>query len=301
MSTSNQPQLPTSIEDLLAGLRRINPEEGLRRAAAFEPQATDIFIVTYPKSGTTWLQQIVHGLRTQGSMDFDNISEVIPFFEMALDFGTDLQAPQPGHPRAFKTHLPWAMLPKGARYIYVLRNPKDVLISHYHFLAGWRFEPGTVSLEDFANEIFMFKGRLYERHFIPWWERRHQPDTLLLCYEDLQEDLPKAVQRIAPFIGCPLDEELLATVVEQSSFAFMQAHKHKFAVHSYARDLDQKYGLPTPDEIPPIVRTGRVGNHVEELPAVISQKLDMIWQEEVGSRFGFRSYQALREALANMY
>jgi hypothetical protein len=42
----------------------------------FEPRSSDVFIVTYPKCGTTWVTQIAHSLRTRGSMDFDEITEV---------------------------------------------------------------------------------------------------------------------------------------------------------------------------------------------------------------------------------
>eukprot|EP00968_Pinguiococcus_pyrenoidosus_P022004 scaffold2979_cov243-Pinguiococcus_pyrenoidosus.AAC.5 len=40
---------------------------------AFVPRAGDVFVVTYPKCGTTWMMQIVHGLRSGGSMDFGEV------------------------------------------------------------------------------------------------------------------------------------------------------------------------------------------------------------------------------------
>lgn len=51
------------------------------------PRAGDILIVTSPKCGTTWVQQIVHQLRSRGSMDFEEISVVVPWIEMAFDLG----------------------------------------------------------------------------------------------------------------------------------------------------------------------------------------------------------------------
>ena len=62
----------------------------------------DVLIATYPKAGTTLMQQIVHGLRTGGDMDFDEITEVVPWLEVAHDVGLDLDAPQRAEPQGFQ-------------------------------------------------------------------------------------------------------------------------------------------------------------------------------------------------------
>ena len=82
-------------------------------ALAFRPRPSDILIATFPKCGTTWLQQIVHGLRTRGSMDFDEITLVVPWLELARDLGIDPDGPQAAEPRAFKSHLSWHEIPQG--------------------------------------------------------------------------------------------------------------------------------------------------------------------------------------------
>ena len=64
------------------------------RAGAFSPKATDVFITTYPKCGTTWMTQICHMLRTNCDMDFGEITEVVPWDILALDCGQRLDAPQ---------------------------------------------------------------------------------------------------------------------------------------------------------------------------------------------------------------
>src|ERR671922_1915726 len=102
----------TTLAELRERRGTLASDESLRRGILFRPRATDILIATYPKCGTTWLQQIVHGLRTRGSMDFDEITAVVPWIELAFDVGIDLEAPQVAEPRAFKTHLSWDEVPK---------------------------------------------------------------------------------------------------------------------------------------------------------------------------------------------
>ena len=70
----------------------------------FKPRPSDVFIVTYPKCGTTWMSQICHMLRG-GGMDFGEITEVCPWDEKAKMCGQDLDADQEKSPRIFKSHL----------------------------------------------------------------------------------------------------------------------------------------------------------------------------------------------------
>ena len=80
--------------------------ESVRIGRAMCPRATDVFVVTYPKCGTTWMTQICHSLRTKGSMDFGEITEVCPWDILAFDCGQDLDADHVAEPRVFKVTRP---------------------------------------------------------------------------------------------------------------------------------------------------------------------------------------------------
>jgi len=289
---------PTTVEELHKCQKRFVTHESIQRALAFKPQRTDVLISPYSKCGTTWVQQIVHGLRTRGSMAFDEITAVVPWLELAHDMGVDLERPQVSMPRAFKSHFSWDLIPKGGRYIYVVRDPKDALVSAYYFMEGWFFESGSISLTDFARSQYINAGRShgYWAHVASWWPHRNDPDVLFLCYEDMKEDLDGTVQRIAAFIECLLDAELLDIVVHQSSVAFMRAHKHQFDDHLLRQTRDAVCCLP-PGGDSSKVRTGNVGDHNKELPQDISEALDAIWREEITPRLGFPSYAAFRAAV----
>lgn len=267
-------------------------------ALAFRPRPDDVLIATFPKCGTTWLQQMVHGLRTRGSMDFDEITLVVPWLELALDLGIDPQAPQAAEPRAFKSHLDWHEVPKGGRYLTMVRDPGDVLVSLYHFHEGWRFEPGTISLVDYARRFFLApeRGRRYWKHVASWWPQRRREDVLMLGYEAALADVPGTVERIARFIGCPLDHALRDLLVRQSSIGFMKAHGSQFDDHVVREARNAAAGLP-PGGTSSKVRGGRVGDHVDALPPDVRQELDWIWREEMEGRFGLASYRDMLAAL----
>ena len=285
---------PRSLDEMKTRMTPMVTPAGIGRGLAFKPRPTDVIISPFGKCGTTWLQQIVHSLRTRGDLDFDDISRVVPWLETSTDLGLDIDAPQRGEPRAFKSHLPWTAVPKGARYIVSLRDPRDALVSMYRFLEGWFFEPGSIAIEDFARNRFMKRndGQDYWTHLVSWWERRDDPTVLLLTYEGMKADLPGTVRTVARFIGIPLDPALEAIVLEQASLQSMTAHKDKYDDLLMRERSEAVVDLPAGSDSAK-VRTGVVGAFAKELPAPVVEELDAIWREVVTPRCGAASYAEL--------
>src|SRR5206468_6224675 len=103
-----------TLDELRQRKGTLASEESLRRGISFRPRPMDVLIATYPKCGTTGLQQIVHGLRTRGSMDFEEITAVVPWIELGFGLGSGLDVPPVRQARAFKTHLPWTEVLTGS-------------------------------------------------------------------------------------------------------------------------------------------------------------------------------------------
>ena len=81
MTTLQTRTRPASLSEYRERLQQMQAPlmaESTRHGLMYRPQPSDLFITPFAKCGTTWLQQIVHGLRTQSDMDFDDISRVIP-------------------------------------------------------------------------------------------------------------------------------------------------------------------------------------------------------------------------------
>jgi len=288
---------PTTIQDMHERMKNFSTPEGWQKGLAYQPDPTDVFIVTPPKCGTTWMQQIVHGLRTRGSMDFDEITRVVPWINMAHDMGIDIYAPQVAHPRAFKTHSTLDEAPKGGKYIIVVRDPRDALVSDYHFIAGMFFEKGSISIETFAREDFI-PGRDIWKHIIAFWDRRKDEDVLPLCYENMKADLPRTIEKVANFIGVPLDDELKTIVLRQSDIKFMQAHADQFEDHIIRKARSAAMRLPLDGQLNK-VRNGQVGESKQGVPDEIKKELDDLWQAEITPKTGLNSYEELRKELAN--
>ncbi len=262
--------------------------------AGYCPRPTDVVITPYSKCGTTWLQQIFHTLRTRGDMDFDDISRVVPWIETAVTLGLDLEAPQRAEPRGFKSHLSYDEIPKGSRYIVALREPKDAFVSLYRFMEGWFFEPGAISIAEFAQSFIDrdANGGGYWRYLLSWWAERDNPAVLILSYENMLAQPEVAIRKVAAFSGIALDNDLLALTLEHSSFGFMAAHKDRFDEAMTRAVSEARANLP-PGSDASKVRKGGSGGHKAELPAKVGQALDKMWREVVTPVAGFADYAAL--------
>lgn len=253
----------------------------------FSPRSTDIIITPFGKCGTTWTQQIFHTLRTRGDMDFDDISRVVPWIETSGSLGLDINAEQVANPRGFKSHLSFDRIPKGCKYINVIRNPLDAAYSSFKFMEGWYLEPGAVSADEFVSQN-LERGDYY-RHFISWWPQRSNENVLYLVYEDMKKHLSRNIKKICEFAEIDLDEDLLSITENHSSFSFMTDFKDRFDDAMLRQQSEEKV-LPSGSDSSK-VRAGEVGAYEfkNETIAAFNDK----WREIVTPVTGFGTYEEL--------
>lgn len=202
----------------------------LRGLMEFQIRSDDLFVVSYPRSGTTWMQMILYQLTTPGDMSFEHLSDVSPWFERSLAIGSmsagDFESF--ASPRIFKSHLPSGWIPKGARYIYMIRDGMDVLVSYYHFYRTHLGYRGTV--DEFVDrfERGELQYRSWFKHVAGWRRRKNDFNTLIVNYEDLVSSLEPSIRKIAAFCNLGLPPKKLDRVMERCSFAYMKKHEQKF-------------------------------------------------------------------------
>ncbi|KAG0444931.1 hypothetical protein HPB47_013210 [Ixodes persulcatus] len=180
------------------------PDECVRSALHYKAQPGDVFVVSYPKCGTTWMEHIVYHIFNGRSPPKDILSRCreMPFLEFqGADSVRDM-----ARPGSIKTHMPFRFQPysMGAKYIYTCRNPFDCCVSFFYHtkaMPEYKFQDGTF---DEFFEMFI-EGKVdfgdYFDHVLSWYEHRNDPNVLFLTYEDLKEDTGTWVLKIADFLG----------------------------------------------------------------------------------------------------
>jgi hypothetical protein len=192
----------------------ITSPETLRRCKALPLRKGDIFVASFPKSGTTWMQHIVHTLATDGSSRLPHVSDACPFFDVDRTWQTNgdgLAGPvQANHAkigrRIFNTHLRWRMMPKDhpdARYVYLVRRPADACISFFHHLTHQSLDDGGFAgtLDEFVTEWAGGKAPFgsWSAHLRAWLGLgggASDPRVLVVSYEEMKADLASCVRKV---------------------------------------------------------------------------------------------------------
>ncbi|XP_068606102.1 amine sulfotransferase-like [Brachionichthys hirsutus] len=244
---------------------------------SFEIKDSDIILVTYPKSGTIFTQQVIISIceLAGGLNEYPNNSDQMPWLEY-LD-GREPYCLRPS-PRLFTSHMVPELMPPGlkakkAKVIYVMRNPKDVFVSYYHFCKISLFLETPESL-DHAFEEFLMGNVLASSwfdHIREWLPKRDQYDILYLTYEDMVQDLKTAVTKICTFLGKNLSEADVEKVVEKSTFRNMK--KDPNANYEFVPETTIKGDF---------MRKGKIGDWKNYLTVAQSERVDRLLQERLG-------------------
>ncbi|XP_053237711.1 amine sulfotransferase-like isoform X1 [Podarcis raffonei] len=246
----------------------------------FEIRDSDVFLVTYPKSGTIWTQNILSLIYHEGHRDGTEKVDLLdraPWLEYNI---RNVDYDSRPSPRLFASHLPYYLVPKGlrnrrAKVVYVARNPKDVMVSFYHFSKmAVKFE----EVEDFG--IFMERflaGKVLASswldHVEGWYSHKDDFNILFLTYEEMKKDLRSSVLKLCNFLGKRLTEKEVDAVVDQATFNKMKADPRANYEFMPLDILDHSKG--------PFLRKGTVGDWKNMMTVAQSERFDSVFKKRM--------------------
>jgi hypothetical protein len=213
------------IKTLLHNTRKLLGKTAAGRNTAVLPD--DVFLTSYPRSGNTWTRFLIANLvYPQTPASFANIEELIP----TIHRYPNRWLLQRSRPRLLKSHEYFD--PRYPKVIYVVRDPRDVAVSMYHYCIKRGYIADDCPLGDFiprfvAGKFFNEFGTWGE-HVSSWVGVREDSNRFLLVkYEDLLQDTIEGLDRIAAFLQCPRDRNLLDQAVQRSSAEEMRKLEKK--------------------------------------------------------------------------
>ncbi|GAB4190690.1 MAG: sulfotransferase domain-containing protein [Phycisphaeraceae bacterium] len=209
----------------------------------------DCFLVSYPKSGNTWMRfllaQLLYeagGGKDHDLIDFHNYSKYVPEYELhSRDY---FAMPRP---HIIKSHSPYN--PDFPRVVYLVRDPRDVYVSYYHYMLK-RLPEGT-SFHTFLRMDSLDYGQWHE-HVAGWIDK---PNVMVIRYEDMLRDTAVELKRCIDFWGgLTFSDSQIQRAVELSRFDRM-------------KQIEQQRGLPFRNPVQKaksttFMRKGRSGDWV---------------------------------------
>lgn len=202
------------------------PEEHLKALHTLQARQDDVMLVAYPKCGFNWMVGAIRKIIAEAKgMEIE--SRMPPLIEF---FGPDMRkvVDEMPSPRLLGTHLhpdniPPSFYAKKTKMLVIFRNPKDTLVSFYHFSNNNPVLPAQ-SWDSFYSDFMSgdVSWGSYFEHALAWDKRMDDPCVKVITYEELKQDLSEGIRQIAAFFGFTLTEEQVQKIAEGSTFNAMK-------------------------------------------------------------------------------
>ncbi|KAH6780573.1 hypothetical protein C2S52_011810 [Perilla frutescens var. hirtella] len=257
----------------------------------FKPLPNDIILASFPKTGTTWLKSLIFSIMNRSSkhhLSTNHPHELVPTLEVQV-YTTTTQTQTPSitdheSSRIFSTHIPYQLLSETldsseCRIVYVTRNPKDTLISTWHFVNKWKKAmdepwPLETATEKFCNGLTPC-GPYYD-HVMGYKKLSlEKPENVFfITYEELRSDPITHVKKLAEFLGCPFEEEQVEEIVKSCSFEVLSNY-----------EVNKSEESPSWFQLPynSFFRKGGVGDHKNYLIDETIERIDALTRDKFHS------------------
>jgi hypothetical protein len=178
----------------------------------------DTFIVSYPRSGNTWTRFLIANLLfPDQEVTFASIEKQIPDAEAQ----SRIHLRGVPRPRFIKSHQYFH--PRYQKVVYIVRDPRDVVLSYYDFDRKYRHIEDAYPLASYVGDFVA--GRMISASWGTWREnvgswisaRGGNPGFLLLRYEDMIADPLNQASRLATFLGLKPTSAELKRAIERSA------------------------------------------------------------------------------------
>lgn len=255
----------------------VTPER-YRVSREMRPRPEDICYCSFPKSGSTWLANILYLILHAGEIPEETtLRACLHWMESSWPYPRNLAEVETlPSPRIFKSHMPHRMALGGGpalspcKYIYIARNPKDVCVSYFHFETGKAWSGEYHGPWEHWLKIFM-EGRVQRgdwfAHVLGWWECREADNLLFLRYEDLKRDFVGQLRAIAAYLGRELSDREFARIERAASFSLMKSSW--FSAHREITDFEGFF------------RKGEIGSWKDQFTVAQSEAFDRVYRDRM--------------------
>lgn len=185
--------------------------------SAFVPNENDVMLVSYPKSGNTWMRALIANTIFPG-ISLHDMDRLLPNI-----YSSSLRDISKSHVFSFggrliKSHE--AFRPFYGKTIYIYRDPRDVMISYFYYLKKrGKFSSSSFELKDFVEPFVHGNldkyGSWYQN--VKSWIELKKENILFISYESLLKDTKGGMIKVFEFLGEKIHVEVIDRALNLSS------------------------------------------------------------------------------------
>jgi hypothetical protein len=215
---------------VISQLKKAATHLGRSAGLFFVPSEHDTFLVSFPRSGNTWIRSAIAELMFGESGEcLEDIHAYIPTVGHNMPVWKMKRAPF----RVVKSHEVRrcsAPSEKYRRVIYIIRDPRDVSLSHYRFCRQLEKYCGDYDsfLEDWlAGRVWPGSWTEHVNSWTAFMRDGEQREILIVRYEDISQDCSVQFRRVAEFLSLRSDDATIARVSERTTIEKMRKWEDK--------------------------------------------------------------------------
>ncbi|VDI70474.1 Hypothetical predicted protein [Mytilus galloprovincialis] len=261
----------------------------LQQMKDFNSRDDDVILASCYKAGTHWIHEITSMLLNQTT---EYNTKHWTSLNLQLEWPEDYKfAEAMSEQRLLQSHLPFEFLPtahinKGAKIIYVSRNPKDRDVSMYNFLHG------KIGWPDMTWNEYFDKFVLNDDIYGGWFNHAKQyidaikhkkANICQVLYEDMWLDPIKHTTRLADFLEVPYDDTFIKEVVKKCSFHELKNKKIDITVtiHPEGKSTLFRKGNIHPEGKSTLFRKGKLGDWKNWFTVSQNEQFDALYRKEM--------------------
>ena len=242
-----------------------------------------VWLASYPRSGSTYLRFLLYGYLFSDITDSMEVEGRLPDLHKMLARGEKLKT-ELDVSMFIKTHFLFGPrhphVTHTTGFIYLLRNPRDVLLSNSRF-SGVTFNR-PIDVREFAlrfiDEMGVSRWRetgmgTWSENFASWYAASASHPHLFVRYEDLKAKPAELLRRLLDFLEVEIDEARLERAVRGSALESMRR------LEDAEREREQNTLFSDQGEGNRFVGSGLTGQSLEPL----GEEVESLYQKRFGS------------------
>uniref|UniRef100_A0A669D846 Sulfotransferase n=1 Tax=Oreochromis niloticus TaxID=8128 RepID=A0A669D846_ORENI len=190
----------------------LSPEEHLKCLEKMQAREDDIMLVAYPKCGFNWMVGVMRKI-IAAATGVKSESKIPPLMEFYGPENLKVES-------VLKSNLCVFL----AQILVVFRNPKDTMVSFYHFSNSNPALPSAKSWDTFYSQFM--SGEVawgsYFDHALGWEKKMDDPNVMVVTYEEMKQDLSESIRKVSSFYGFSLTDAQVQQIADASTFKAMK-------------------------------------------------------------------------------